>query len=188
MLCKASSAGCTRRTCDRATTADAARDVGVLFVNRIADLERRFADIAARLHPSGGFWVALPKGRRGTDITEDVVRRIALACGMIDNKIARLVTGPRAPRGCAWGEPRCRRVSRLAPPPISRRRAVAPRRLRGSRLERPRLDQFRPSRARARSNEVARWRCGQALEYCRVMVRCARSPCCCWRCGTSRRG
>ena len=53
-------------------------DVVVLFVNRIADLERRFADIAARLHPSGGFWVAWPKGRRGTDITEEVVRRIAL--------------------------------------------------------------------------------------------------------------
>jgi hypothetical protein len=67
-------------------------DVVVLFVDRVADLERRFADITARLHPAGGFWVAWPKGRRGCDITEDVVRRIALACGMIDNK------------GCSMGD------------------------------------------------------------------------------------
>ena len=61
-------------------------DVVVLFVDRVADLERRFTDIASRLHPAGGFWVAWPKKRRGSDVTEDVVRRIALACGMIDNK------------------------------------------------------------------------------------------------------
>jgi len=61
-------------------------DVVVLFVDRVADLERRFADIAARLHPAGGFWVAWPKKRRGSDVTEDVVRRIALACGMTDNR------------------------------------------------------------------------------------------------------
>ena len=61
-------------------------DVAVLFVDRMVDLERRFAHIAARLHPAGGFWVAWPKKRRGADITEEVVRRIALAVGMIDNK------------------------------------------------------------------------------------------------------
>ena len=54
-------------------------DVVVLFVDRVADLERRFADITARLHPSGGFWVAWPKCRRGCDITEDVVRRNGVA-------------------------------------------------------------------------------------------------------------
>ena len=65
-------------------------DVVVLFVDRIADLERRFMDIAARLHPAGGFWVAWPKKRRGNDITEEVVRRIALACGMVDNKLCSI--------------------------------------------------------------------------------------------------
>jgi len=96
-------------------------DVVVLFVDRVADLERRFADITARLHPAGGFWVAWPKARRGCDITEDVVRRIALACGMIDNK------------GCSMGEYEgvrlvLRTEHRAAvayraepPPPISRR-------------------------------------------------------------------
>src|SRR5688572_30126364 len=52
-------------------------DIVVLFVESVADLERRFADITARLHPAGGFWVAF-RTHRG-DITDDVVRRIALA-------------------------------------------------------------------------------------------------------------
>lgn len=96
-------------------------DVVVLFVDRVADLERRFADITARLHPAGGFWVAWPKARRGCDITEEVVRRIALACGMIDNK------------GCSMGDwegirlvLRSEHRAAIAyraepPPPISRR-------------------------------------------------------------------
>lgn len=65
-------------------------DVVVLFVDRLVDLERRFADISNRLHPAGGFWVAWPRARRGCDITEDIVRRIALACGMIENKVCRM--------------------------------------------------------------------------------------------------
>jgi hypothetical protein len=107
-------------------------DVVVLFVDRIADLERRVADIAARLHPAGGFWVAWPKrARRGTDITEDVVRRIAMACGMIDNKVCsigdwagvRLVLRNENRDAVAYrAEP---------PPPVSRRvrRPTAPARL-----------------------------------------------------------
>lgn len=96
-------------------------DVVVLFVDRIADLERRFADITARLHPAGGFWVAWPKARRGCDITEDVVRRIAMACGMTDNKVCsmgeyeglRLVLRTEHRAAVAYrAEP---------PPPISRR-------------------------------------------------------------------
>jgi len=63
-------------------------DVVVLFVERVADLERRFADITARLHPAGGFWVAF-RTHRG-DITDDVVRRIALAAGMVDNKVCEI--------------------------------------------------------------------------------------------------
>src|SRR5262245_40382075 len=63
-------------------------DVVVLFVESVADLERRFADITARLHPEGGFWVAF-RTHRG-DITDDVVRRIALAAGMVTNKVTAI--------------------------------------------------------------------------------------------------
>jgi hypothetical protein len=96
-------------------------DVVVLFVDRIAELERRFADITARMHPSGGFWVAWPKARRGCDITEDVVRRIALACGMIDNKVVSMGEweGLRLVLRAEHRDAVMYRVS--TPPPISRR-------------------------------------------------------------------
>jgi hypothetical protein len=65
-------------------------DVVVLFVDRIADLERRVGDIVSRLHPEGGFWVAFRTSGRGSDITEDVVCRIALAAGMVRNKACEI--------------------------------------------------------------------------------------------------
>jgi hypothetical protein len=96
-------------------------DVVVLFVDRIADLERRFADITARLHPAGGFWVAFPKVRRGCDITEDVVRRIAMACGMNVNKICSMGEWAGL-RLVLRAEHRDAVAYRAAPPPpISRR-------------------------------------------------------------------
>jgi hypothetical protein len=61
-------------------------DVAILFVDRIADLEKRFGEITSRMHPEGGFWVAWRK-RRPTDVSPDVIRCVALAGGMIDNKI-----------------------------------------------------------------------------------------------------
>ena len=67
-------------------------DVTVLFVDRVAELERRMGELLVRLHPAGGFWVAWPKkaSRRSTDITEDVVRRIGLAGGLVDNKVCAI--------------------------------------------------------------------------------------------------
>jgi hypothetical protein len=70
----------------------AATDVTVFFVDRVAELERRWSDLVERMHPDGGLWVAWPKkasGRR-TDITEDVVRRIGLAGGLVDNKVCAI--------------------------------------------------------------------------------------------------
>ena len=64
-------------------------DVCVLFVDRVADLEKRFGEITSRMHPEGGFWVAWRK-RRPTDITPEVIRCVALAGGMIDNKICEI--------------------------------------------------------------------------------------------------
>jgi hypothetical protein len=67
-------------------------DVMVFFVDRVAELERRWSDLVERMHPDGGFWVAWPKktSRRTTDITEDVVRRIGLAGGLVDNKVCAI--------------------------------------------------------------------------------------------------
>jgi len=95
-------------------------DVVVLFVDRVADLERRVADIANRLHPAGGFWVAYPKVRRGCDISEEVVGRIALACGMFTNRVCSMgeFVGIRL---VLRAEHRNAVAYRMEPPKVSRR-------------------------------------------------------------------
>ena len=64
-------------------------DVAIQFVDRIADLEKRFGEITSRMHPEGAFWVAWRK-RRPTDVSPEVIRCVALAGGMIDNKIVEI--------------------------------------------------------------------------------------------------
>ncbi len=95
-------------------------DVVVLVVDKLADFERRVVDIAARLHPAGGFWVAWRKKRRGSDISEDVVRRIAMACGLIDNKVISIGDWSTV-RLVMRGENRDAVAYRAEPPPLSRR-------------------------------------------------------------------
>jgi hypothetical protein len=64
-------------------------DVAVLFATGRADLDRRFPRAAAALRPAGGLWVAWPKRSSGvaTDLTENVVREVGVAHGMVDNKV-----------------------------------------------------------------------------------------------------
>jgi len=67
-------------------------DVALVFVTRRAELERRFAPLAARLVPSGRLWVAWPKrsSRLVTDLTFDAVQRHGLEAGLVDNKSASI--------------------------------------------------------------------------------------------------
>jgi hypothetical protein len=67
-------------------------DVIVLFVKKLVNLQKRFASLARRLDPSGGFWVAWPKRASGvsTDVTENTVRDVALAAGLVDNKVCAI--------------------------------------------------------------------------------------------------
>jgi hypothetical protein len=67
-------------------------DVIVLFVTRRAELERRFERLRAAMDPAAGFWVAWPKRASGveTDMTEDVAREVALANGLVDNKVCAI--------------------------------------------------------------------------------------------------
>lgn len=64
-------------------------DVIVMFVTRRADLEQRLAAVRRRMAPAAGFWVAWPKkaSRVPTDMTEDVIRDVALPTGLVDNKV-----------------------------------------------------------------------------------------------------
>ena len=67
-------------------------DVIVLFADDLATLAKEFGPTARALQPNGGLWVAWPKKASGvpTDITEDRVRDVALAEGLVDNKVCAI--------------------------------------------------------------------------------------------------
>jgi hypothetical protein len=64
-------------------------DVIVAFFLRRAEFERRLPALTAALQPDGGLWVAWPKKASGvaTDMTENVIRDVALPTGLVDNKV-----------------------------------------------------------------------------------------------------
>ena len=72
--------------------AEADADVIVAFHTRRAELERRLAGLRAMMEPAAGLWIAWPKraSKVETDITEDVVREIALPTGLVDNKVCAI--------------------------------------------------------------------------------------------------
>jgi hypothetical protein len=67
-------------------------DLAVLFVTEKADLEERFIKLADRLAPAGMLWVAWPKKASGvpTDLSDNVVREIGLAAGLVDTKVCAI--------------------------------------------------------------------------------------------------
>jgi len=67
-------------------------DVAVVFVTKRADLEKRWPAVTKALAADGSFWVSWPKkaSKVPTDMTEDVVREIALPRGLVDNKVCAI--------------------------------------------------------------------------------------------------
>lgn len=67
-------------------------DVVVTFATRRAGLERRLGPLVRALAPDGGLWVAWPKmaAKVDTDLTFDVVQRMGLDAGLVDNKSASI--------------------------------------------------------------------------------------------------
>lgn len=67
-------------------------DVVVAFFTRRADFERRLVGLGRMIFPSGGLWIAWPKRAAGvpTDMTENVVREVALPLGLVDNKVCAI--------------------------------------------------------------------------------------------------
>jgi hypothetical protein len=67
-------------------------DVIVSFHTERADLARRMPKLRAAMEPAAGLWIAWPKraSKVPTDLTEDVVRELALANTLVDNKVAAL--------------------------------------------------------------------------------------------------
>ena len=66
-------------------------DLLILFVTRRAALARRLPGLVRRLD-GRSFWIAWPKRTSGvhTDITEDVLREVALPLGVVDYKVCAI--------------------------------------------------------------------------------------------------
>ena len=67
-------------------------DVIVAFFERRAELARRMPAMRERMEPAAGLWIAWPKRASGveTDLTEDIVRELALANTLVDNKVCAI--------------------------------------------------------------------------------------------------
>jgi hypothetical protein len=64
-------------------------DVILAFHTVRSELEQRLPALRAMMEPAAGLWIAWPKraSKVPTDITEDVLREIALPTGLVDNKV-----------------------------------------------------------------------------------------------------
>jgi hypothetical protein len=73
-------------------TAKARFDVIVVFVTTRAQLQRQIVATRHHMTPAAGLWIAWPKktSKVATDVTEDVVREIALPTGLVDNKVCAI--------------------------------------------------------------------------------------------------
>jgi len=67
-------------------------DLVVFFTTTRAELERRLAALRRAIEPDGMLWVAWPKRASGvrTDMTENVVREVALPTGLVDTKVCAI--------------------------------------------------------------------------------------------------
>ena len=72
--------------------AGAAFDVIVFFSPWRADLESGLGELRRHMAPACGLWVAWPKraARVPTDMSDTVVRDIALPTGLVDNKVCAI--------------------------------------------------------------------------------------------------
>jgi hypothetical protein len=74
------------------TAARGKADVIVSFHERRAELARRMPRLREQMEPAAGLWIAWPKraSKLPTDLTEDVVRELALANALVDNKVCAI--------------------------------------------------------------------------------------------------
>jgi hypothetical protein len=74
------------------TTLRRAADVVVVFVTSRVAFQRRIGAAGRAVFPNGGVWISWPKraSKVPTDMTEDVVRDVALPLGLVDNKVCAI--------------------------------------------------------------------------------------------------
>ena len=74
------------------TEASGEADVILAFHTRRAELARKLPALRERMDKAAGLWIAWPKraAKVETDLTEDVVRELALANALVDNKVCAI--------------------------------------------------------------------------------------------------
>ena len=67
-------------------------DVVLVFTTERRELEREIERLGAAIFPDRMLWIAWPKraSKVPTDVTEDVVREVALPMGLVDTKVAAI--------------------------------------------------------------------------------------------------
>ena len=72
--------------------ADGELDFVLLFAKDSAEMKKHLNGLARHLEPAGMLWVAWPKKASGvaTDLTENVVRDVALLMGLVDVKVCAI--------------------------------------------------------------------------------------------------
>jgi hypothetical protein len=68
---------------------DARYDVIIAFMTQRAELEDELPLLRSRMAPACGLWIAWPKraSKVPTDMSDHVIREIALPTGLVDNKV-----------------------------------------------------------------------------------------------------
>jgi hypothetical protein len=64
-------------------------DVAHLFVKQQTVLAKQLATLRKKLRPDAALWISWPKkaSKQATDITEDIIRKLALPLGFVDIKV-----------------------------------------------------------------------------------------------------
>jgi hypothetical protein len=67
-------------------------DVVIGFVTKRSELAPMIERVRPRMAPAAGLWIAWPKKSSGvaTDMTEQVIRDVALPTGLVDNKVCAI--------------------------------------------------------------------------------------------------
>lgn len=71
---------------------DGAADVIIAFFRAAEEVKARLPGLADRVRPDGALWAAWPRRAAGhvSDITDNVVRGLALDLGLVDVKVAAI--------------------------------------------------------------------------------------------------
>jgi hypothetical protein len=79
----------TLADCQQSNHGKLSLDFAMVFTKSKAELAKEFKRLSKQLAPAGMLWVSWPKKNSGvvTDLTENIVRDIGLAAGLVDIKV-----------------------------------------------------------------------------------------------------